>query len=250
MEKKDKSFAKKFIEIISENANSLDSSKFSITPMNSKFNITPMGIRITNKKTNTSILIFEPRLLFKPTLHSDKDMNGDCIAVLQSTKAFFFNANNIKDVINKIDEFELNKVDNEFELNDITKIKDFFGKVIEKYNVSNNTNIADECFVVNNEQQKDSPSKKFIDILSKYTSITEKLGEGEAKIDPKSKKNKIFLNDKWYDRAHWTEESIVKSKINKVFDNYVRGDIDDGQAKQQLSSIINKYSRFFNSTYC
>ena len=86
--------------------------------------------------------------------------------------------------------------------------------------------------------------QKFKDILNGFNLIKEKLGEGEAKIDPKSNKNKIFLNDKWYDRAHLTETSIVKSQINKVFDSYVRGSINDQGATQQLNDIVKSHSHF------
>ena len=100
------------------------------------------------------------------------------------------------------------------------------------------------------QQQQLTKEQKFKNILNRFNLIKEKLGEGEAKIDPKSKKNKIFLNDKWYDRAHWTEKSIVKSQINKVFDSYVCGEINDEDAKQQLDNIVRRHQRFFNSIYC
>ena len=103
---------------------------------------------------------------------------------------------------------------------------------------------------LNSKKEEVKKKQKFKDILNGFNLIKEKLGEGEAKNDPKSRNNKIFLNKKWYDRAHWTETSIVKSQINKVFDSYVRGKINDEDAKRQLNNIVNSHQRFFNSIYC
>ena len=120
----------------------------------------------------------------------------------------------------------------------------------EKHNIekSSDPNIQLECYI--EQPQQLAKEKKFKDILNGFNVIKEKLGKGEAKIDPKSGNNKIFLNEKWYDGAHWTEKSIVKSKINKVFDSYVCGEINDEDAKQRLDNIVNRHQRFFNSTYC
>ena len=120
----------------------------------------------------------------------------------------------------------------------------------EKHNIekSSDPNIQLECYI--EQPQQLAKEKKFKDILNGFNVIKEKLGKGEAKIDPKSENNKIFLNEKWYDRAHWTEKSIVKRQINKVFDSYVLGEINDEGVKQRLNNIVNRHQRFFNSTYC
>ena len=139
---------------------------------------------------------------------------------------------------------------NENDKNDYLKKLEKRRKEAEEAKCDNKRENVNECLVVKNERQKDSPSKKFKDILNGFNLIKEKLGKGEAKIDPKSGNNKIFLNEKWYDRAHWTEKSIVKRQINKVFDSYVFGKINDEGAKQQLDNIVKRHQRFFNSIYC
>ena len=120
----------------------------------------------------------------------------------------------------------------------------------EKQNIKydSDSNIQLECYI--EQQQQLTKEQAFKDILNGFNAIKEKLGKGEAKIDPKSENNKIFLNEKWYDRAHWTEKSIVKRQINKVFDSYVLGEINDEGVKQRLNNIVNRHQRFFNSTYC
>ena len=90
MEKKDKSFAEKFIKIISENS---DSNKFSITKMNDMIN----GIRVTDKKNHINISIFES------DLHYTETTNDKRVAVIYNGKALFFDANNKRKKYNRSD---------------------------------------------------------------------------------------------------------------------------------------------------
>lgn len=120
----------------------------------------------------------------------------------------------------------------------------------EERNIENSSDPNIQLEYCIEQPQQLTKEQKFKDILNGFNVIKEKLGKGEAKIDPKSENNKIFLNEKWYDRAHWTETSIVKSQINKVFDSYVRGKINDEDAKRQLDNIVKSHGRFFNSIYC
>lgn len=132
-------------------------------------------------------------------------------------------------------------------LQELDKIRKY--KIAKQYN----PNVIKGCYMEPTQQQTPKARiERFQSLLNceNLQVIKNKLGQPKVIIDKKSNKYKIFPNNKWYNRAHWTEKGIVRHKINRVFNRYVLGDINDDEAIQDLSLVVYYYRRFFNSIYC
>ena len=199
MEKKEQSFADKFIEIIKDN---VDENVFNAEKMNDMDN----GIRLTDKKIKNRYSISKTTL-YEPEKH-------DGVALIFNACAVFFDAENIKNesIINQIDKFKLK---NSKELKNLfkTAIELYTGKKFqmvldedqnenleekeqedEKYDNSNGFN---EFYVINNEQQEKDKYKGISNEMydkKRYGSISSENFNKKNNDKKNNKKASIFRN--------------------------------------------------------